>query len=109
VFIFFYRFAGGLAILPNHLGVSLMEIFEFFLILWDHRNTHAFCALLVYGVPALTVLILVFNHWEARRYQVPKRTEPMHQLRHYKGAVRDFDKEVGAWEQALGKPGRHRP
>jgi len=89
-----------------------MQLSDFFMLFFEHSNTHGLAMILVHLLPAsliLDTLIHLCNQYRpvkskpmANRYQ-GLDTRTLHQ---YHNAVRDFDLEVEAWEQAAYQVGR---
>ena len=89
-----------------------MEPFDFFMLIFEQRDTHDLSMALVYLLPA-SLIMTTLNH--LRRQYRPVKHRPMAKacqgldtrtLHQYHNAVRDFGLEVEAWEQAAYQVGR---
>jgi len=89
-----------------------MQMFDFFMLIFEHRNTHGLSMILVYLLPASLILATLIHLCNQYR---PVKSKPManryqgldtHTLHQYHNAVQDFSLEVGAWEQAAHQVGR---
>ena len=89
-----------------------MQPFDFFMLIFEQRNTHGLSMALVYLLPA-SLILTTLNHLH-RQYR-PVKHRPMakachglgsRSLHQHHNAVRDFDREVKAWEQAAQQVGR---
>jgi hypothetical protein len=86
-----------------------MQLFDFFMLIFEHRNTHGLARILVYGIPALYVICLCASIWEHRSCgRRPSEPRMATKIATYRNAVRDFDREVRAWEAALAQLGGRR-
>ena len=89
-----------------------MELFDFFMLTFEHRKTHGLSMILVYLLPASLILATLIHLCNQCR---PVKSKPManryqgldtRTLHQYHNAVRDFGLEVEAWEQAAYQVGR---
>ena len=84
-----------------------MEILELFALIWEHRNTHAFMAILAYMPIWMPALVLFIKVMEAREMASIRRgARSMASYPRYKHDLDDFEREVKAWEAAARQHGR---
>ena len=86
-----------------------MQLSNVFMLYFEHPYTHGLAMTLVYGIPALCVICLCGSIWEHRSSRRrPSEPRMATKINNYRRAVRDFDREVRAWETALGQLGGRR-
>lgn len=76
-----------------------MELFEFFIEIWSHRNDNVLLALIIYSPFVCLILGIVITYLEHRDAVCIERTCAYY-MGEYKDALSDFDHEVELWEQA---------
>ena len=84
-----------------------MEFIDLLSYIWEHRNTHAFMALISYGTPVLLAIRVASYVYEWRIEQVASRKRSANQgssaLNEYRKVIRAHDAEVQAWVKAAGR------